>query len=230
VRHYIEEGLSIAREIGNERQVAVSLLGMAEQSYVARHYADARRYIEEAFPMARRLQDRSVLNDALLTLADLERLEGNLDAAEKLYGESLALARELGGLRDITKGLLNLASVSIARASPAGVPAMLFEGVTLAERIGSKPLGAYVLLIASALATALGEWKHAAQLYGAGDAQLKQTGFQQEPADEAFLAPLIGKVRNTLGASAFAAAEAEGHAFSYEAALAEARAWLTEHC
>jgi hypothetical protein len=105
---------------------------------------------------------------------------------------------------------------------------MLIEALTLAERIGSKPLAAYVLLIASALAAMHREWRRAAQLYGAGDAQCKQIGFQREPADEAFLAPIIEKVQDTLGANAFAAAEAAGRSLSHETALAEARIWLTE--
>ena len=38
--------------------------------------------------------------------------------------------------------------------------------------------------------------------------------------------PLIGKVREALGAAAFAEAEVGGRALSFEDAMAEARAWL----
>src|SRR5207249_4643142 len=106
IRPYTEEVLSIAREIGNERQVALSLLGLGEHCYVEQNMLEARHFIEEALPIARRLNEPATLNSALLNLAELNRLEGDLDAAEPLYKESLAIAREAGELRDIVKNLL----------------------------------------------------------------------------------------------------------------------------
>jgi hypothetical protein len=65
-----------------------------------------------------------------------------------------------------------------------------------------------------------------ARLYGAAEAQSAHTGLHRDPADEAFLAPRVKTARETLGAAAFAAAEAQGRALGYEASIAEARAWL----
>jgi hypothetical protein len=56
---------------------------------------------------------------------------------------------------------------------------------------------------------------------------LASTGLHRDPADEAFLAPRVKAVRDSLGAAAFAAGEAQGRALGYEAAIAETRAWLT---
>ena len=58
------------------------------------------------------------------------------------------------------------------------------------------------------------------------EAHSEQTGVQRSSADEAFIRPLITKAREALGEPAFAAAEREGRALSYEEAIAEARAWL----
>ena len=55
---------------------------------------------------------------------------------------------------------------------------------------------------------------------------MKQMGLHREPADEAFLAPLIAKARAALGVAAFAAEETVGRSLSYEEAMAESRAWL----
>ena len=52
------------------------------------------------------------------------------------------------------------------------------------------------------------------------------TGLHRDPADEAFLLPLITKAHDALGAQLFAAAEAGGRALSYDAANVEARTWL----
>jgi hypothetical protein len=82
------------------------------------------------------------------------------------------------------------------------------------------------LQVSAALGAFLGEWQHAARLYGAAEAQKEQIGYHREPADEAFLEPFIARTRRALGESAFAPAEAAGRGLSYEGALSEARAWL----
>jgi hypothetical protein len=53
-----------------------------------------------------------------------------------------------------------------------------------------------------------------------------QIGLRRDPADEAFLAPLIARARQALEPATFAAAEATGRALSYDQARAETRAWL----
>ena len=53
-------------------------------------------------------------------------------------------------------------------------------------------------------------------------------GYQREPVDEAFLAPLIQRTREKLGAAAFAEAESAGRSLSYDEAIAEARSWLEQ--
>jgi hypothetical protein len=72
------------------------------------------------------------------------------------------------------------------------------------------------------------ECEQAARFFGAAEAQMGQTGLHRDPADEAFLAPLIATAREALGWTAFAAAEAGGRALTYDQALAEARAWFDQ--
>jgi hypothetical protein len=72
------------------------------------------------------------------------------------------------------------------------------------------------------------EWPRAARLFGAAEAQLAQTGLHRDPADEAFLAPLIQQARDALGAEAFDLAATSGRALGYEDAIAEARSWLEQ--
>ena len=61
---------------------------------------------------------------------------------------------------------------------------------------------------------------------GAAEAHAEDTGLHRDPADEAFLAPLVAKVRAALPEASYTAAEADGRALGYEKALAEARASL----
>ena len=48
----------------------------------------------------------------------------------------------------------------------------------------------------------------------------------RDPADEAFLAPLMARARDSLGGDAYREAETEGRAAGPERGLGEARIWL----
>jgi len=50
----------------------------------------------------------------------------------------------------------------------------------------------------------------------------------RDPSDEAFLAPLVARGRGELGAPAFAAAEREGAALSWDDLIAAVRQFLDE--
>jgi hypothetical protein len=103
---------------------------------------------------------------------------------------------------------------------------MLLEASAIVDEIGSRPLGQSVLEVGAGLSAFDREWARAARLFGAVEAQAEETGLHRDPADEAFLAPLIDRARQALGSAAFTAAEAAGRALGYENATAEARAWL----
>jgi len=227
---HLEENLAIAREIGDKGRVAAALVLLGAVSIGQQDLSSARRYLEESLSLARAAKDTPRLVDALNALAELHRMEGDLDAAEPLYEESLALARGLGDHENVQIGLQNLARVSIGRGSGERARVMLLEILTIAEANGSKRAGRSVLEVAAGLAAHVGELESATRFYGVTQAQLEQTGYHRDPADEAFLSPLIARALEGLGATAFAAAETAARALSYEDALAEARAWLESRC
>jgi predicted ATPase/class 3 adenylate cyclase len=223
---YLEKSLAIARELGDKSRIAAALqpLGLASQGLgdpVA-----ARGHLEEALALARQLGNKRDVAAAINALAQLYRVEAKLDAAEPLYADVVAIARELGDRTSIAIGLLNLAMVAIGLGSRDVVPSMLLEVVAIADDIGSKPAGQSVLEVCAGLGAARKDWEHAAKFYGAAETQTGQTGLHRDPADEAFLAPLVAKARQALGTTAFTAFEAVGRALSYEEAMTAARAWL----
>jgi hypothetical protein len=103
---------------------------------------------------------------------------------------------------------------------------MLLEALAIADEIGSMPAAQSVLEVSSGLAALNEEWERAAVFFGAAEAQAAKTGLRRDPADEAFLAPLIASAQAALGSAAFATAAAAGHALTYEDAMAKVRAWL----
>jgi hypothetical protein len=163
---------------------------------------------------------------AINALAQLHRAEGALDAAEPLYEQVLAQAGELGDREIIAVAMLNLAMVSIGHRADRRARDRLLGALVIAEEIGSKPTGQSVLEVSAGLASLRMEWPRAAHFFGAAEALAASTGLRRDPADEAFLTPLIAKARDAIGVAAFGIAEACGRALAYDAAMADVRRWL----
>jgi tetratricopeptide (TPR) repeat protein len=223
---YLLESLETAREIGDKAMVAKVLqpLGIAVQGLG--DLVAARGFLEEALELAQEAGDRREIAGAFNALAQLHRMQGHLDTSEPLYDNVVALAREVGDRDLIAIGLLNLAMVAIGRGSSRHVAAMLLEVLDIAEQIGSKPAGQSVLEVAAGLGALRGEWDWAARFYGAAEAQTGQTGLHRDPADEAFLGPLITKAQTAMGTGPYSMAEAGGRVLSYDQAMTEVRSWL----
>ena len=104
---------------------------------------------------------------------------------------------------------------------------MLLEVIAIAEEIGSQPAGQSVLEVCAGLGGPRGRLAaRRALLTAPRRRRHEQTGLQRDPADEAFLAPLMAKVRQALGDVAFASHQLAGNALSYEKAVSEALSWL----
>ena len=152
------------------------------------------------------------------------------ETAEQLYEQALAMSRELEDQEPIAIGLFNLSMVSIGRGSRRERAfETLSEALAIAEAIGSKRAGQSGLEVCAALHVSREEWERAAILFGAAEAQMDRSGFRGDPADEAFLAPLVAKAREALGEQGFASAMATGRALPYEIAIEEARELLEGH-
>jgi predicted ATPase/class 3 adenylate cyclase len=229
-RTYLEESLAIAREIGDTRSVAAVLQPLGMACLGEGDVPTARVHLREGLALARKLGNKRELAAATNALAQLHRMEGALDAAEPLYEQFLTLARDLRDREIIAIGLLNLAMVSIGRRAADRAREMLLEVLSIAEEIGSKAAGQSLLDVAAGLAALREKWERAALFFGAAEAQTAQTGLHRDPADEAFLAPLIATAREEFGSAAFGAAEAAGHSLSYEEAIVQVRTWLENRC
>jgi non-specific serine/threonine protein kinase len=223
---YLQESLQTARALGDARMVVSILNTLTLAALGQGDRAEARVHSQEAFDLASRLDNKRGLAVASNALAQIHRLEGELDAAEPLYEQTVALGRELGDREATAVGFLNLAMVAIERGAADRARALLGEVLTIAEQTGSKPAGQSALEVSAGLAALAEDWEHAARFYGVAERQTGYTGIQRDPADDAFLRPLISKTREALGDVRFAASHASGRALNFEEAIAEARAWL----
>ena len=224
----LEESLAIARDIGNSMRIASALQPLAMACLGQGDAAAAQRHLQEALELVRAQGSRHDLAAALNAMAQVHRTRNDLDAAVPLYEQVVGLARETGDRETAAFGLLNLAMASIGRGTNERVPAILLEALTIADENRSKPAAQSVFEVAAGWAAARGDWQRAARLFGVAEAHAEATGLRRDPADEAFLAPLIDRAREALGAPAFARAESAARAVSRDEALADVRAWIAE--
>jgi non-specific serine/threonine protein kinase len=224
-KEYLEECLTIARELGDKKEVAAALQPLGVVSLGLGDVAGARRYAEEAVALARELGDRRELAGALNGPREIYRADG-LFALRSRSTPRCSRSPANWDRESIAIALLNLAMVAIGRGVFDSARRMLVEVLAIVAEIGSKPTGQSVLEVSAGLAAAGGEWADAARFYGAAESLARQTGLQRDPADEAFLAPLIAKARDALGATGFARDEDAGRVLTYDDTMAQARAWL----
>jgi len=225
---YVEMSLTLSRELRDKGREAEALRGLGYIVLARGDRAMARGHLQEALVLSRQLSDKRQLAKALTGLAELHRAEGELDKAQPLYEEALTLSREGGDRGGIAINLVNLSRTSISLGLGDHARGMVREGFVIAEEIGSKRAGVTLLDASVGLAAFFSEWECAARLYGAAEALSEQMGYRREPTDEAFLAPLLRRTREALGAAAFATAASAGRSLSYSEAIAEARSWLEQ--
>jgi len=224
-QRHLYESLEIARYHGDRRMIAAVQNYLALAALGQGDRAAARIHCEEALELARELGNKREIAVASNALAQLNRLDGKLDGAEPLYEQVVVLARELHDREFEAIGILGLAMVAIGRGFAQRAHELLCEVLTIAYETGSKTAGQSALEVSAGLAALQKQWERSARLFGAAEAQTLRTGIRRDPADEAFLQPLIANARNALGESRFTPAEASGRTLAFEQAITEVRAW-----
>jgi tetratricopeptide (TPR) repeat protein len=223
---YGEQSLAMARRIEHAEQITMGLGLVATGLHSVGNTSEALLLYEEASELARKIGNSYWLSSLLNGLAEVHRGTGNLSVAERYYEESISCSRQRGDARRTAVSLGNLARLLIVAGELERARATLIESRALAETAGLKGLGEHLLEISAGLASALGDPGTAARLHGAALARMHDDGTRREPVDEAFVAPLMARSREALGATAFDCAEAAGQLLSFEASMAEVNQWL----
>jgi tetratricopeptide (TPR) repeat protein len=223
----LEESLRLARKVDEPRVIAAVLNALGLASFGQGNRAAARVYCEEALEIAERSANKRQIASASNALAQLFRWEGDLDRAEPGYERVVALARELEDGEITALGLLNLAMVAIARRSAERAAALLREVFAIVEETALRRIVQSALDVSVGLACLRREWERAAKYWGASEALTDSIGIRRDPADEAFIEPMLAEIRQALGASEFDALEASGRGLPFQVAVTDAREWLS---
>ena len=223
---HADVGLGIAVAHGDAEQIAAGLGLRAKSLHSTGHPAQALLQYEQACEVARTLDNTSWLGTALNNIAELHRSEGNHVRAQSCYEEAISIARHQQSPEGIFVPLCNLARLSLSCGHSERAHALLLESVQLASSAELKGMGEDVLEVAAGLASVRQHYGQAARFAGAALSCMRESGSQREPVDQAFVAPFLEEARCALGYDEFAAAQAEGGAWSHDAAIHQVRQWL----
>jgi tetratricopeptide (TPR) repeat protein len=223
----LEEGLAIARELGDDRYAAHCLdkLGYG-RAYLGDTVA-AQARVEEELVIRRRLGPPDQATGALITKGAILRMKGDFDAAATVLEQALALSKG-DDLEEVHVIHSELARISTARGSLPHARISLIEAINVLLQTNSRFRSMVALDVAALLAAARGDWQRAARLQCVFDTMLNKFGGFQNPYDDRVLAELRKKPRAKLGAKSYAAAYEAGRHLGLEQALSETLAWLKQ--
>jgi predicted ATPase len=90
VRALLEEGLGLAREIGDRRNMIMCFSLLGEVSLQQGDITTARSFIEQSLGLSKEIGDQGLTAEALSLLGKVHFVQGNYTAARALYEESMA--------------------------------------------------------------------------------------------------------------------------------------------
>ncbi len=218
-RGYYEQGLPLAKEIGDMKQVAKATYIMGTLANSDGDLEASRAHLEESLAIGRAAGYDNVVGPCLNSLGELARLAGDWRSARNLYEQAVAVVR---GKRDdhfLIIPLCNLGAVACEDGDPDAARACFEEALVAARSLGSTELVSYALDGLAAVAVKEGSCERAGRLAGVSGELLDAIGATLTPIDLDFRERYLADARERFGEAALDAAVAEGRAMTEEQAI-----------
>jgi predicted ATPase/Tfp pilus assembly protein PilF len=178
-RRYDEEGLAIARELGDKESIPAFLDNLGIMARQRGDYASARSFYEESLALRREIGDKRGIAMSLDALGIISRQQGDFALGRSLYEESLALRREIGDKQGIAFALSNLGNAFQSEADLPRARSLLEESLALRREIGDKRGIAISLNNLGTVAQLQGNYAEAHTLLEEGLALVRELGDKQ---------------------------------------------------
>jgi predicted ATPase/DNA-binding CsgD family transcriptional regulator len=208
----IEQGLSLARQLGELHLAGQLLCARCYAAYVKGDVADAARDAAEALALFREAGDQIQVGATLGNLGYVELSAGDLDAARDHLAESLHISRALNNRDGIIYETLNLGLAEYLRGSPVAAGLLFAESLDLAGHTGMKRQTAYALIGLAMARQGAAEPGWFVRLHGAADQALADLGETIEPLEGRLADTDRQRLRAAMGDDAFEAEYLAGRA------------------
>jgi predicted ATPase/DNA-binding CsgD family transcriptional regulator len=133
-----EEGLALARERGDERDIASSLAAYGLVARLLGRYDESRRAYEESVAILRALGDHSQLAEALGRLSTTAIQEGDFAAAYASGEQALDLFRQLADAEGVAYTLSAVGFALLGQGADTGGERCLEESLEACRRVGNR--------------------------------------------------------------------------------------------
>jgi len=169
-----------------------------------------RRRLRVAEALVQKVGSRHWMAEYLLAAAKVAWSEGETDKAYHLAQESLTNFREIDAKWHLAWSIHILGRVEVQRGDLSAARSSYQESLALAEAMNEKFIASFDLEGLADVASAQGEFRWAAQLWGVAEALREAIAVPLPPVDRAAYEQAVHAARAQLGAPAFAAAWQEG--------------------
>jgi predicted ATPase/DNA-binding SARP family transcriptional activator len=218
-RREYEKALALARATGDRREIAWTLLSMADATDDDGDQDATWSLCVEARPLFEELDEPVGLAEALRWLASVAMKRGDRRAARPLLEERLAICRKLGESDSLIHTLGGLGHLERDEGDYARARAYYQESLLLRQKLGHQFALAQSLEDFAVLAGCERRAERAIHLLGAGEAFCETLGARPPVAVAEEYERTVAEGRAVLGEAAFAAVWAEGRAMSLEQAV-----------
>lgn len=224
-RAFFDQGLEMARRLGDQQQTAAILLGLGRLVGLRQgDYAAGHRFVDESQKIARLIGDQRLEGSAIHCLAALARLEGDYTRAVSLYMDSLNLCREVGDAGGLTVEQLNLGFMTLKKNDIDAAREWFTDSLRSAhERKDSYVIAPNLLGLADVAARS-GDPDRAARLLGSAESVLEKAALVWDPDDRLEYDRIVEAIRDELGSDRMNARVTEGRAMRADDAIASALA------
>ena len=221
-RSYLKEGLSIARELGDELLMIWALLGSGDTASSQGKYQTAYEFLTESLALCRTAGYWPGLLWALNYLGINALRQGHAAEAREYWERAVAPAREGHWDSRICWTLNSLANLNREECEQGKALALAKESLALVRAAGIKTDLSWTAEIAADLHSDQGEFEEARSLLSQAEAFRKAEGWEE------FIQPQILMVRACLGLGEYEAAQ-EYLKLSLGMAASTEEGWLRQY-
>jgi DNA-binding CsgD family transcriptional regulator len=223
-RRVLKDAPMLARQLGDQREIARVHLILGRLAYFDNDAETARALGEQSLAAAREVGDEWIEGWALHLLALAAYIAGDYTAARRLYGESLVVRHDIQDHSSIAVVMALLAMVDYSEGDYIVALRRCREALKIQRELGARWLHANLMAEFASIAFALGQLERAVRLSGGVATISEAVSGGPIPIVDAVYRPALTTMRRTLGDERFAAEQEAGRRLSMDEIITEALA------
>jgi ATP/maltotriose-dependent transcriptional regulator MalT len=206
-----EEALLLFRTAGNELMVGGTLVQSALWLWLSLGDAETiRQRLHEAQALIKKVGSRHWMAESSYMAALVALSEGETDKAYRLAQESLTIFQEIDAKWHLAFSMYVLGRVEVQRDDLSAARRSFQESLALTEALGDTLLASFDLEGLADVVASQGEFRWAAQLWGAAEALREASAVPLPPVDRTTYEQAVQAARAQLSEPAYEAAWQEG--------------------